>query len=50
MRFTQGILDALADVEMIGNATKLESLGLGGGVRCPALKIKNFRFSGATTF
>lgn len=50
MRFTQGIMDALADVEMIGNQTKLETSWLGGGTRSPALKIKNFRFSGKTTF
>jgi predicted Zn-dependent protease len=50
MRFTQGIMDALDDVEMIGNTTKLEQTFHGGGVRCPALKIKNFRFSGKTTF
>jgi predicted Zn-dependent protease len=50
MRFTQGILDALGNVEMIGNTTKLETTYMGGGVRCPALKIKNFRFSGKTTF
>jgi hypothetical protein len=35
---------------MIGNQTKLETSWLGGGTRSPALKIKNFRFSGKTTF
>ena len=50
MRFTHGILDALADVEMIGMETKLEGNWYGGGMRAPALKIKNFRFSGKTTF
>ena len=50
MRFTQGVLDALGDVAMIGMETKLEGSPFGGGVHAPALKINNFRFSGKTTF
>jgi predicted Zn-dependent protease len=50
MRFTQSITDALADIEMIGDTTQLEQTFHGGGVRCPALRVKNFRFSGKTTF
>lgn len=50
MRFTHPILEALADIEMIGDTTKLELNWFGGGNRAPALKIKNFRFSGKTNF
>jgi predicted Zn-dependent protease len=50
MRFTHPILEALRDVEMIGMDSKLETNWWGGGNRAPALKIKNFRFSGKTNF
>lgn len=50
MRFTHPILEALRDVEMIGLESKLETNWWGGGNRAPALKIKNFRFSGKTNF
>ncbi len=50
LRFTHAILDALRDVEMIGRQTKLETNWFGGGNRAPALKIKNFRFTGKTSF
>jgi predicted Zn-dependent protease len=51
MRFTQSILEALNNVESVGS----ELVGVGGEwgagqTRCPALKISNFRFSGATEF
>jgi predicted Zn-dependent protease len=50
LRFTHGILDALRDVDMIGDATKLGLNYYGGGNRVPALRIANFRFTGKTTF
>jgi len=45
LRFTQGMLDALSSVEMIGDTTKLES-----AARAPALKIRAFTFTGVTKF
>lgn len=50
MRFTHAALDALRDVDMIGKDTKLGQSWLGGGLRVPALRIRNFRFTGRTTF
>jgi PmbA protein len=50
MRFTHAVLDALRDVVMVGNETKLEVNWFGGGNRAPALKIENFRFTGKTNF
>jgi len=45
LRFTQSILEALSNVELIGQAAKLVD-----GTRVPALKVHNFRFSGTTEF
>ncbi|HPP74513.1 MAG TPA: TldD/PmbA family protein [Armatimonadota bacterium] len=45
LRFTESILDAFSNVEMIG-----KDLMLCGAATVPALKIKNFRFTGATEF
>jgi PmbA protein len=50
LRFTHSLLDALQNVLMVGNKTKLEINWWGGGNRAPALKIENFRFSGKTLF
>jgi predicted Zn-dependent protease len=51
LRFTQGYLEALNQVEMVGSETRLLS-GLGdiGRDSVPALKLGKFRFSGATEF
>ncbi len=51
LRFTQSVLEALGNVEMVGS----EMVGVGGDwgagqTRCPALKIRDFRFTGATEF
>ncbi len=45
LRFTQSILEALSNVEMIGRTAKLTEYA-----RIPALKIRNFRFTGTTEF
>lgn len=50
LRFTHAILDALRDVDMLGSRTKLGLNWYGGANRVPALRIKNFRFTGKTTF
>ncbi len=50
LRFTQSILEALSSVEMIGKERKLLlSSHLGCGC-VPALKIRDFTFTGATEF
>lgn len=54
LRFTQSILEALSDVEMIGHDTKMGREGFMedfiGGVRVPALKIGKFTFTSTTEF
>ncbi len=54
LRFTQSILEALSDVEMVGQETKLGREAFMetfiGGIRVPALKIGRFTFTSATTF
>lgn len=45
LRFTESILDALSNVEMIG-----KELSLQGSATVPAIKVKNFRFTGVTEF
>jgi len=49
LRFTQSVLKALSNVEMIGKELKLEK-GWTGGTMVPALKISAFEFTGATEF
>jgi PmbA protein len=51
LRFTQGILEALAQAEMLGTELKRIVAGWGGSATCvPALKIHGFRFTGTTEF
>lgn len=54
LRFTQSILEALAEVEMIGRDTKMGREAFMenfiGGIRVPALKIRRFTFTGTTEF
>jgi len=49
LRFTQSYLEALNNVEAIGQTAKLQRGFLGGNL-VPALKIAKFTFSGATEF
>lgn len=49
LRFTQGVLDALAAVEAVGRARMLIQDDF-GGTCVPALRIGSFRFSSATEF
>jgi PmbA protein len=46
LRFTQSILEALANVEMVGRETELASEFFFAASRVPALKISRFNFSG----
>jgi predicted Zn-dependent protease len=49
LRFTQSYVSALNEVEGIGAETRLLSDDfLNMSVRAPAIKIKNFRFTGTT--
>jgi len=45
-RFTQSILGALANVEMVGRESTLASEFFFAAARVPALKISSFNFSG----
>ncbi|MHB8926153.1 MAG: TldD/PmbA family protein [Bacillota bacterium] len=48
-RFTQSVLEAFSNVEMIGRTPKLIS-GFFGGSSVPALKVSRFNFTGVTEF
>lgn len=48
LRFTQGYVEALAGVEMVGRQVRCERADF-TVVRAPALKLSAFRFTGATT-
>ena len=45
LRFTESVLEALSSVQMVG-----KELSLQGMATVPAIKVKNFRFTGATEF
>jgi PmbA protein len=47
-RFTQSIIDALRDVEMVGAETELASEFFFASSRTPALRISSFQFTGAS--
>lgn len=49
LRFTQGYLDALAQVELVGHERRLLS-DFGGADYVPALKLSEFTFTGVTEF
>lgn len=49
LRFTQSYIEALANVDLVGRATRLQQSWF-GGVRAPALKLAEFEFTGATEF
>ena len=51
LRFTQSILEALANAEMLSSELKLLKANFGNFGRCvPAAKIHGFRFTGTTEF
>ena len=47
LRFTQGYLEALRNVDAIGRTTSLQR-EFGGGNRVPSLRINNWHFTGTT--
>ncbi len=51
LRFTQSILEAFANADMLGSELKLLKAAFGNFGRCvPAAKINGFRFTGTTEF
>ncbi|MFH1226598.1 MAG: TldD/PmbA family protein [Planctomycetota bacterium] len=50
MRFTESVLSALSNVELISRDAELQKGFFGGGFVSPALKINNFNFSSETKF
>jgi predicted Zn-dependent protease len=49
LRYTQNALEALSNVEAVGDRTEISSELFFGGSRAPALKIRDFKFSSSTT-
>ena len=49
LRYTQNAIEALANVEAVGNETEISTEMFFGGSRAPALKIRDFKFSSTTT-
>ncbi|MFN2642829.1 MAG: TldD/PmbA family protein [Actinomycetota bacterium] len=49
LRYTQNAIEALSNVEGVGDSTEISSELFFGGSRAPALKIHDFNFSSATT-
>jgi predicted Zn-dependent protease len=45
-RFTQSIIEALRDVELVGSESELASEFFFSASRVPALKISSFNFTG----
>ena len=50
MRFTESVLKALSNVELLSKDLKLCNSFFGGGFVTPSLKINNFNFSSGTKF
>lgn len=51
LRFTQSILEAFANAEMLSRDLKMIMMGFGNFASCaPAVKINDFTFTGATEF
>ncbi|MDD3802813.1 MAG: TldD/PmbA family protein [bacterium] len=50
LRFTQSIMDALMNTEMVGDRAIVQSGGFGGGFSVPAMKVRDFHFTSKTEF
>jgi predicted Zn-dependent protease len=50
LRYTQNAIEALRNVEGVGDSTEISSELFFGGSRAPALKIRDFNFSSVTTY
>ena len=49
LRYTQNALEALANIEAIGDHTEISTELFFGGSRAPAIKVRDFKFSSSTT-
>ena len=49
LRYTQNAVEALSNVESVGDRTEISTELFFGGSRAPALKIHDFKFSSSTT-
>ena len=49
LRYTQNALEALSNVDVVGDKTEISTELFFGGSRAPALKIRDFKFSSSTT-
>ena len=49
LRYTQNAIEALSNVEAVGDTTEISTELFFGGSRAPALKIRDFKFSSSTT-
>jgi PmbA protein len=49
LRYTQNALEALSNVEAVGDRAEISTELFFGGSRAPAVKIRDFKFSSATT-
>jgi len=49
LRYTQNALDALSNVDAVGDKLEISTELFFGGSRAPALKIRDFKFSSGTT-
>jgi PmbA protein len=49
LRYTQNALEALANVDAVGDRTEISTELFFGGSRAPAIKVRDFKFSSSTT-
>ncbi|MFY9588385.1 MAG: metallopeptidase TldD-related protein, partial [Actinomycetota bacterium] len=49
LRYTQNALEALMNVEAVGDRTEISTELFFGGSRAPAIKVRDFKFSSSTT-
>jgi PmbA protein len=50
LRYTQNALEALSNVEAVGDRTEISTELFFGGARAPAVKIRDFKFSSTTDY
>ena len=49
LRYTQNAMEALSNVEAVGDRTEISTELFFGGSRAPAIKVRDFKFSSSTT-
>jgi predicted Zn-dependent protease len=50
LRYTQNALEALSNVEAVGDRTEISTELFFGGARAPAVKVRDFKFSSTTDY